>query len=152
MKVLTLFAAILVMTCTGYAQSGNGNENGNGAMQFFDLQLPGIVYNPCCDEWIDIVGTAHVVLRKDGSYHLNVKGVTGTASSSGNTYTQRGVSTQNDRYSIPDANPGTVTFNIQLESEDGCSFILTQVYHVTYAADGETPIVNFEKEFVRCLD
>jgi len=148
MRVLTLFAAILVMTCASYAQNGNGNTNGNGATQLFDIPISGATYNSCCDEMVYLDGTAHVVVRKDGSYHLTVKDVTGTTASQ-NVYTQRGVSTQNDNTIN---NPGTATFTIQFENEDGCGFAVTRIYHVTYPNDSATPSVTLDKEMVRCLD
>lgn len=131
MKALTIIAAFLALTVSAFAQ--------NGAIQS-ELPIGGIFYNECCDEMVLVTGTAHLVFR-DGEFniansHLNMKGATGTAmGSSGNTYTQRGSTTQN--VTMKDNGSFTITFQLKMVNDDGCSFTIHQVQKMTVNANGD---------------
>ncbi len=129
MKTLTLIAAFLALTATGIAQ--------NGATQM-ELPVFGEFYNECCDEVVLVTGTAHVVFRGelfDGNHlHLDMKNAVGTGSNGG-TYTQRGATTQNAE--VKDNGSGTLTFQVKMVNDDGCSFSIRMVQKITMNANGE---------------
>ena len=132
MKTLTIIAAFLALTVTGFAQ--------NGAVQTRDLPIGGIFYNECCDEMVLVTGTAHLVFRNGefnfNNSHLDMKGATGTAmGESGNTYTQRGATTQN--LNIFEDGSYSVTFQVKMVNDDGCSFSIKITQRLTVNANGD---------------
>ena len=143
MKTLTLLAAFFALTLSSYAQ--------NGADQYKDVDVTLTVYNECCDEYIEISGTGHVVIR-NGTFnnsHIDVKGLEGYGSN-GNYYTQRGAGTQLMQFN-EDGTEGTFVFQVQMVGENGCSFRAKITQHITINANGEMT-ANVEKVEFECLD
>ncbi|MCB2203867.1 hypothetical protein KQI65_03900 [bacterium] len=129
MKALTILAAFLLMTTASFAQNGASVD---------DFEVFGLFYNPCCDELVEVMGTAQLVFR-NGFGNLNnsnlvLKGASGTTAG-GRTYTQRGASTQN--IEVKDDGSGVATFQVHFVAPDGCSFSVRMVQKFTFNANGE---------------
>lgn len=109
----------------------------------------GYFYNECCDEFVEVLGTGNIVVRENG-VHFLVKSLAGTGSN-GNSYTQRGASTQN---STTTNNPdGSTTYhttlNVNMVNADGCSFKLHVNVKTTVDAEGNVTVV-YEKITFDC--
>lgn len=141
MKTLTIIAAFLVLTATGFAQD-------EGA-QIVELPVSGVFYNECCDEVVEVTGVARIVLR-DGftlnNSHLTLKGATGTGSNGG-SYTQKAASTQN--ISVQDNGSYTSVFQLKMVNDEGCSFTIHLVQKMQMDANGNVT-VEFEKYSITC--
>jgi hypothetical protein len=136
MKTLIAIFAFTALTLTASATLLPINVNSaspEGAEQFKDVTLGGAVYNSCCNEWVNISGTGHVVIR-NGSFsssHVNIKGMTGIGEN-GREYTQKASATQN-----LNTENGTQLFQIKMTGPDGCSFTYHLVIQIHTNANGD---------------
>jgi len=115
------------------------------------------IYNPCCDEEIEIEGMITVIMRESegpsGNIHVvqmeRLSNVTGTGESGtvyhGNGHSKFGVNARNDA-SVGEGSQG---LKWNLRSNNGCSFTITLKFHVTINNNGDV-VVETIVEDIKC--
>ena len=109
-----------------------------------DVPIDAVFYNPCCDEEVHVSGTAHILVTKN-VIHIGVSDMTGTGLASGYSYTGRGTSVETNVFYSSQFD-GTLSYHLNLTNNDGCSFKIKLLLHVTSNANGD---VTAEVENVR---
>lgn len=102
-------------------------------------------WNPCCNEYITVTGTAHYSY-KNGKYHFHVSGFKGTGQTSGDSYNGQ----YNYQYNY-NVNNGADIYTYKFterftSSTTGCSFTLTYKIHYVWDKDGNLVVDNYEYE------
>jgi hypothetical protein len=118
------------------------------AEQVRDEPVNGVFYNECCDEFVEVSGIAHIVMRSNGGIFI-VKELTGTGSS-GNTYTGHNTSVDPFHFNSGNgaSNNGSV-FTLAMSNDEGCSFRVMFHFHITFNANGE-PTAVIDKIETQC--
>ena len=100
-----------------------------------DVPVEDVFYNECCGEDMFASGAAHVIIS-DNIIHVTVKDITGVGLSTGYDYTGVGSSVNN----IPFYNnhyDGQLTFHLNMENANDCSFMLNITLHITVNPNGD---------------
>jgi hypothetical protein len=151
MKALVVLFAIVSFAAFGcnsadepMAPSSGGKDgqvtgSENKAISEQDVPLTFYGYIPCCDSYVEMFGTAHVVSRKNG-FHWNVKGMSGSG------YTQVGGTAVNGSFHENGFSQG---YRIRFVDENGCGFTLVVHYKVQENANGDI-VVDILKYEVDC--
>jgi len=142
--------ALVLSSCSNTTQPASPDQPRAANTQkatsvWYEIENGGI-WNPCCNEILNITGKYHVVSKGDGSgYKLNTAKMTGT-DAAGNTYH----GTLNYSYSFND--DGTYRFqqHTVFTSPTGCSFMYKQSSHLEIDENGNYVYVVDNEEIV-CL-
>lgn len=114
----------------------------------YKYDAAGWIYNPCCNEYIYVTVTVHLVY-KNGVYHYNYSNLSGT-DASGNTY-HGGAGYSSTWNYDPGANTATSTYHVVMNSPTGCSFKIKYTFHYTVNANGDLVVNNYTYE-IECDD
>ena len=109
----------------------------------YDLNS-GLIWNPCCNEYITITGTVHYTY-KDGVYHFHISNFKGV-DANGNTYNGHYTYNYTYDYDGQGADGYTYIYKIGMKSKTGCSFSITYKVHYKWNANGELVVDNYEYE------
>ena len=150
MKNPGLLMVAVLMLCTGSIVLSAQSERSNGATHL-EAEFTLSVFNDCCDESVQLSGTAYYIQRKNGG-HVNSRGatITGTGSS-GRLYTGRYVGMRNTNTNDNGQFAQTQIQKMSFTSEDGCSFTLEIRIRTTTNAAGET-VVETDVRKISCED
>jgi hypothetical protein len=144
MKTLILSIALIAFTFVSCDKSQAPTDpltSSNAllkAEQITDLPINVVFYNECCDEYVSLSGTAHLVLRDNGR-HFNVTDITGVGLSSGESYTGHNTAVHNEHGNEGNgAANESLVLQVHVTNENGCSFTLKIHLKITVNANGET--------------
>jgi hypothetical protein len=147
MKSLTLSIALLAFTlvsCDNSQAPTEPHTSSNAllkATQIVDLPINVALYNECCEEYVSLSGTAHLVLRDNGR-HFNVTDISGTGLSSGETYTGHNTAVHNEHFNSGNgATNQSLLIHVHVTNENGCGFTLMIHVSITVDANGELTAV-----------
>jgi hypothetical protein len=156
MKTLLLSLALIAfvfVSCDKSQAPTDPQTSGNTilkAEQGKDVTITVPFYNACCDEYVVLQGTAHIVSRDNGT-HFNVTDISGVGTL-GNSYTGHNTAVHNtlDNTGNGASNSSTV-LELNVTNDEGCSFKLKIHFHFTTDANGETTAV-IESIETQCRD
>ncbi|HEX7845545.1 MAG TPA: hypothetical protein VF476_07045 [Chitinophagaceae bacterium] len=112
-----------------------------------DIPIEAVFFNECCDEEVYLTGNAHFVITKN-IIHITVSGITGTGLSTGYSYVTTGSLVQTNIF-YSNQFEGTLTFKLNMQNTEGCSFRLKALFHSNMNANGEL-VVSFENFQTKC--
>ncbi len=164
MKHLRLFLAIIGFVYLGTGAelataqgNGNGNDKGNGVIQSTQ-EISGIVFNPCCDEYIRLSGSYHYTFNpKTGKRHSNFQGMTGEGVQwdpvagewvpTGSSYHGNRVSNSSSSYDEEtDSYSGETHYKYRYTNSDGCGYTVHYLATWTWTPeDGYQVDVKIDK-------
>ncbi len=135
-------AACMLVGCEHTVQPINGPQPASvtGAKTSqADLPFEQDVYNSCCNEWVHISTTVHLVWNAADGFHGNFHNTIGWGAS-GDVY--HGGSAQN--ITIVD-NPveGNLSESLVMTSASGCKFRMKLTLHITLNANGDFTAEHF---------
>jgi hypothetical protein len=136
------FVAMFLLAGTASAQNGSTQVN------FSDC---GALYNPCCDEWVDVCLDWHYTIDKNGQLkHVNVSG--GGETAGGTKYNINAVQNQHVNINANGAGNYTLTLSEKFNAtgNSDCTLTIHYTIHVTINANGtvtsEVENIRFECE------
>src|SRR4030095_16536021 len=94
-----------------------------------DVPIDAVFYNECCNEDVQVFGTAHFVVS-DNIIHLEITDLTGFGLSTNINYVGKGSSVETNVF-YSNQFEGTLTFMINMSNDQGCSFRLKATLHTT---------------------
>ena len=117
------------------------DNNSAAVINIRNVAVKSVFFNECCNEAIEVSGTAHFVVSKN-IIHLQVTDMTGTGLSTNYDYVGLGSSVETNVF-YADQFEGTLTFMLNMTNRNGCSFRLKATLHTTMNANGDiTAIVE----------
>ena len=99
-----------------------------------DVPVDAVFYNECCNEAVQVFGTAHFVVS-DNIIHLQVSDMTGFGLSSNMMYVGKSPSVETNVF-YSNQFEGTLTFMLNMSNDQGCGFRLKGTLHTTMNANG----------------
>jgi hypothetical protein len=103
-------------------------------VNFKDIPVDAVFFNPCCNEDVHLFGTAHLVITSN-IIHVAVSDITGIGLTTGYTYTGLGSSVENTIF-YSNQYEGTQSFVLNLANQNGCAFRINVLLHMTLNANG----------------
>jgi hypothetical protein len=118
-----------------------------GLINIRDMPVEAVFFNQCCNEDVQIYGTAHIVVNEN-IIHLVVSDMTGIGATTNYNYAGRGPSVETNVF-YSNQFEGTLTFILNMTNGNGCAFRLQGTLHMTMNANGDIT-ANIEKITTNC--
>jgi len=112
-----------------------------------DVPIDADFYNECCNEAVQVFGTAHFVVS-DNIIHLQITDMTGFGLSTNSNYVGKGPSVETNVF-YSNQFEGTLTFMLNMSNDQGCSFRLKATLHTTMNENGDIT-ASIEKITTNC--
>ena len=126
----------------------NANPMACNAEVIHNIPLDATFYNECCDEEVYVAGTATIMINPN-VIHITVLNVTGVGLSTNELYETIGAQGETNIF-YNSQEEGTLVFWLKMRNDNGCSFKLRGVFHITVNANGDVASAFFTTE-TQCL-